>query len=35
MKGSTTSISSPDGSYKLVYAYDIYGEPVRSGEGGG
>lgn len=32
LKGSTVSIVAPDGRYKLVYAYDIYGEPVKRGD---
>ena len=32
LKGSTVSIVAPDGNYKLVYAYDIYGEPVKRGD---
>ncbi|WP_290773323.1 RHS repeat-associated core domain-containing protein [Anaerofustis sp.] len=32
LKGSTVSVAAPDGSYQLVYAYDIYGEPVKRGD---
>ena len=32
LKGSTVSVISPNGSYELIYAYDIYGEPIRRGD---